>query len=184
MKKFKKIILSALVIMAVGVTGVTAFAKSQYKSPAEVTAGVTGKTIESVTAERREENKTYGTIAKENGKLDEFKRESLEMKKDILETRVAEEKITKEKADSIIKSIEERQVDCDGEGSLRLGEKENLGFGFNGNQEQRENRQSENFENRENLGQGRRGHHENMGNRNVNGSGLRLRDNSCADPIK
>lgn len=60
----------------------TAYA-ADFKSPADIVAGLTGKTVTEVTTDRTA-GKTYGTIAKEAGKLDQFKAEMLQQKKDIL----------------------------------------------------------------------------------------------------
>ena len=132
MKKFKKIIILGVIMLTIGVTSVTAFAALTYKTPAEAVAGLTGKTVESVIAERQETGKTYGTIAAEAGKLNEFKKENMEMKKENLKKQVEEKTMTQEKADTIIKAIEENQENCDGTGAARIGQREGARFGFNG----------------------------------------------------
>lgn len=132
MKKFRKVFTIGAIVLAMGVTSVAGFAVSLYKTPAEAVAGLTERTVESVILERQETNKTYGTIADEAGKLDEFKKESIEMKKDNLNAQVKAGTITQEKADTIIKAIEENQVNCDGTGSEKIGQKEGAKFGSNG----------------------------------------------------
>jgi hypothetical protein len=42
---------------------VTVFAASAYSNPAEAVAGLTGRDVDSVIAERRESGESYGTIA-------------------------------------------------------------------------------------------------------------------------
>lgn len=128
--KLSKIILT--VTLALGVTSVAAFAASAYGTPAEAAAGLTGRTVESVTEERAETGKTYGTIANEAGKLDEFKAEMLEMKKALLEKKVADGVLTQEKADEILAALEENLASCDGSGSGSCGLRSGLGFGQNG----------------------------------------------------
>jgi len=91
-------------------------ATSAYNNPAEIVAGLTGRSVESVIDERHDTGKSFGTIAKEAGKLDEFKAEILELRKDQLAARVADGRLTQEQADKILASIEERQALCDGEG--------------------------------------------------------------------
>lgn len=129
MTNVKKIIITGAIIATVGITSITAFAASAYKTPAEAAAGVTGKTVSEITQERQETGKTYGTIANEAGKLEEFKKEVLEMKKDTLNEQVAAGKITQERADEILKTIEENQATCDGTGSAKIGQKYGAGFG-------------------------------------------------------
>ena len=132
MKNFRKVSIIAAVVLVVGATGITGFAASAYQSPAEALAGITGQTVESVVAEKQETNTTYGKIAADAGKLDEFKAEAMEMKKDRLNAKVADGKITQEKADTITKAIKENQANCDGTGSKGVGQKEGARFGMGG----------------------------------------------------
>lgn len=129
MTKFKKIAVIGGILLAVGATSLTAFAASAYSTPAEAAAGLTGKSVESVIAERAETGKSYGTIASESGKLEEFKSEMLQIKKDALAEKVAAGTLTQEKADAIIAAIEERQSNCDGTGSAGIGRMMGAGFG-------------------------------------------------------
>ena len=132
MKNFRKVSIIAAVVLVIGATGVTGFAASAYQSPAEAVAGITGQTVESVMAERQDTDKTYGKIAEDAGKLEEFKAEAREMKKDRLNAQVKDGKITQEKADTIIKTIEDNQANCDGSGSKGLGQDQGARFGMNG----------------------------------------------------
>ncbi|MBU3106278.1 hypothetical protein [Clostridium gasigenes] len=132
MTNFKKAIALGTILFTIGTTSVTAFAASNYKTPAEAVAGITGKTVESVTAEKSETGKNYGAIAKEAGKLEEFKAEKLEMKKDKLNAQVAAGTITQDKADEIIAAIIEKQATCDGTGTSKIGKGMGAGFGSNG----------------------------------------------------
>lgn len=59
MKNIKSYIAAATIVGLLGVTG-TAFAAVTGRTPAEITAGLTGKTVEQVTTERAA-GKTYGT---------------------------------------------------------------------------------------------------------------------------
>lgn len=175
MKKFKKVITVSAVVLALGVTSVVGFAESVYKTPAEAVAGLTGKTVENVIVERQEANKTYGKIADEAGKLDEFKKEILQIKKDNLDAQVKEGKITQEKADMIIKAIEENQANCDGTGSQKMGQKENARFGSNG--------LGQGLGGEAKVGQGR-GQAEGQGqiqgkDRGQGQGGMRLQDGTC-----
>lgn len=105
----------------IAVVSVTALADSTYSTPGEVVAGLTGRTEESVAAERQESGKSYGAIAAEAGKLEEFKKEMLELRKKNLSAQVAAGTITQERADEILKAFEENQAVCDGTGSARIG---------------------------------------------------------------
>lgn len=115
--KFKKVALILTVILLVGSFSVTAMAATGYKTPAEILAVLTGRTTDSVTTERAESGKTYGTIANEAGVLDQYKSQMVEQKKAILSEKVAAGTITQERADAIIAAIENNQANCDGTGS-------------------------------------------------------------------
>ncbi|MEI6602905.1 MAG: DUF2680 domain-containing protein, partial [Clostridia bacterium] len=129
MTSMKKILFTGAVLVAIGATSITAFAASVYNTPAEAVAGLTGKTVAQVTEERQTTGKTYGTIAKDAGKLDAFKKANLQTKKDILAARVAAGTLTQAKADEIIKALEANQATCDGTGSAKIGQSMGAGFG-------------------------------------------------------
>lgn len=126
MKNLKKFI---AVIAAVGVMGVAgaAFAAT-IKTPAEIVSDLTGKTVEDLYAERSD-GKTFGAIAAEAGKLDEFKTQMLEQKKAVLDQRVAEGSLTQEQADQIYNNIKTNQAACAGTGTAGIGQKYGAGFG-------------------------------------------------------
>ena len=132
MRKYKIIGLVGVMILIISATSIFVFAAS-YNSPAEVAAAVTGKSIEAVIAEKMETKKTYGTIAKESGALEEFKKEMWEMKKAVLGEKVEDGIITREKAGEILTIIEKNQVNCDESGlgacCGNVGEKQGIGFG-------------------------------------------------------
>ncbi len=130
MTKMKKIAMIGAVLLIISSVSVTAYAASDYKSPAEAAAGITGKTIEEVTGERQNNGKTYGEIANEAGKLDEFRNQMLEMKKSTLAQKVADGKLTQERADEILKAIEEHSANCDGSEQARMGLNQGAGFGM------------------------------------------------------
>lgn len=128
--KIKKLVLTGAMILTVGATTVTAFAAAPFGTPAEALAELTGRTVEDVSAERSESGKTYGTLANEAGKLDEFKTEMLRIKKDMLADRVEAGLITQERADEIIAAMEQNQTLCDGSGAC--GARQGTGAGFGG----------------------------------------------------
>ena len=116
MTKFKKAILIGAVVLGVGATSSTVLAASIYNNPVEALAGITGKSVENVLVERYETGKSYGEIADEAGKLDEFQKELLEMKKDALAQRVKSGAMSQEEADRMITSMEQNQAYCYGDG--------------------------------------------------------------------
>lgn len=132
MRNVKKMIAVGTMVLAIGGMSVTSFAVSTNQTPAEVLAGITGRTVESVIAERSDLGKTYGAIASQAGKLTEFKTGVLETKKENLAEQVATGKITQEKADAIMKALEENQATCDGTGSAKIGRSMGARFGSNG----------------------------------------------------
>jgi hypothetical protein len=141
MKNFKKFVVSAAIIGVLGTAG-TAYA-ANIKTPAEITANLTGKTISAVFQERLS-GKTYGTIANESGKLSEFQSQMLEQKKAILDSKVKDGLLTQQQADEIYSRIKNNIAVCDGTGSGQMGR--NYGLGVNG------------FSNGRGQGLGRHGH--------------------------
>ena len=134
MTNLKKVLTLGTLVLLISVTSLTAFAASNYNTPAEAVAGLTGKTVENVIAEKFESDKTYGAIANEAGKLDEFKSEIFEIKKATLVKKVLAGTMTQEQADEIMAALDESMENCDGTGSARIGQKMNAGFGgMNGN---------------------------------------------------
>lgn len=126
MKGFKQFVMAFTVLAVVG-AGSAVYA-SAAMTPADITAGLTGKSVASLNQERAA-GKTYGAIAKEAGKLEEFKSQMLEQKKLILDQRVTEGKLTQEKADAIYNSIQENQANCNGTGNAKIGKNAGAGFG-------------------------------------------------------
>lgn len=130
MKNVRNIVAASVLSLAMGVTSLTVFAAAKYDSPQEALAGMTGKTVEEIAEKRVEENKTYGAIAAEEGKLDEFKVELLEQKKEVIQKRVSEGNLGQEDADRIIERIQDHQEACDGEGNPGEGMMEGYGIQF------------------------------------------------------
>lgn len=126
MMNMKKVLTAGAMILALNATAITSFAAAKYQTPAEVAAGVTGQTVESVTAQRQSSGKTYGSIAAEAGKLDEFKAANIDVKKDRLSALVESGRLTQEEADSILKDMEENSAYCTGAGNGQG----NRGLGF------------------------------------------------------
>lgn len=129
MKNFKKLVAAATIVGILGVVGVAgASYATGATTPAGIVSALTGKSVEQVTTERAA-GKTYGTIANDAGKLEEFKTQTLEQKKAMLDQRVAAGNLTQEQADTIYNSIKTNQATCDGSGSAGLGQRSGAGFG-------------------------------------------------------
>jgi len=116
------IFITTMVIFTTGVISVNALTTSKD----EILSKLTGEKIEKI-AELKKEYKTYGDIASEYGKRDEFRKENLELKKEIIEEKVKGGDLSREEANSIITKIESRMKNCDGE---KPSEKLNLKLGF------------------------------------------------------
>lgn len=114
MNKVWRLAAVATVVGMIGAAG-AAYAATA-KTPAEVAAEVTGQTVETVQAERAD-GKSYGTIADEAGKLEEFKSQMLEQRKVYLEERVQEGTLTQEQADLMLERMADNQLNCDGAGN-------------------------------------------------------------------
>lgn len=126
MKNMKKLI---AVIAAVGILGTASVAyAAAAKTPAEIAAALTGKTVEDLNKERAA-GKTYGAIVNDAGKLEEFKAQMLEQKKAILDQKVKDGTLTQAQADEIYNKIKNNQASCDGTGNAMIGRKSGDRFG-------------------------------------------------------
>ena len=114
----------------------TAFAASPWISPAEIAAELTGRPVQEIRSEPIETGKTYGQIARDAGKFEEFKTRNLEAKIEQLDQRVKAGQMTEQRADEIKKMIAQNQLTCDGPGTARIGRSKGAGCGhgnMNGN---------------------------------------------------
>ena len=129
MRNFKKLVAATTIVGMLGIVGVaSASYATGATTPAGIVSALTGKSVEAVTAERAA-GKTYGTIANDAGKLDEFKTENLAAKKALLDQRVTDGTLTQAQADATYKSLETNQATCDGTGSAGIGQRSGAGFG-------------------------------------------------------
>lgn len=128
MKRSKKLILVAAIVAIVGFASI-AYGASGDRAPADIVSSLTGKSMDELYRERAE-GKTFGEIAREAGKLDEFKGEMLKEKKVILDKRVEDGQLTQEQADAIYNRVKENQANCDGTGRQGLGRNNGQGFGL------------------------------------------------------
>lgn len=125
MTKVKKFMALAAMVGILGTTG--AVLASSAKTPAEIVSGLTGTSVQDLYQERQS-GKTYGAIARDAGKLDEFKAEMLEQRKAVLDQQVAEGKITQQRADEIYNTIKSNQAICDANGN-GIGRANGICFG-------------------------------------------------------
>lgn len=112
--KVKVILLTAVSVFSLG-SMLTVSAAGRHR-PASIVATLTGRAVANVIQERLETGKTFGTIAAEAGKLDEFKEEMLNAKEEILSENVENGVLSQEEADEILEAVQERQAVCDGTG--------------------------------------------------------------------
>lgn len=167
MSLVKKLFAVGIAVLVISAVSVSALAAAEYGSPAEVVAGITGRTQQEVIKEKTETRKTYGQIANEAGVLDEFKAAVLEAKKEFLNAQVAAGKMTQEEANEILAAIAENQAICNGTGGAKVGKLNGANFGSNGGGRGNGNgSKGQNQNGKGAYGQG-------------NGSGLRLQNGSC-----
>lgn len=134
MKKFKSIIFMVTVLLIFQAGSMPAMAASG-KTPADIVAKLTGRSVEDVIQERMDTGKTYGRIARDNGKLNEFKNQCLELKVKILKENVKDGLLSQAEADSIIAAMKANQALCDGSGyGCGYGCGKNQGYGYGKNQ--------------------------------------------------
>lgn len=112
-----KILIIGLVLLIILATSTTAFAFSG-RTPAEIVAGLKGKSTEEVAQIRYESGKSYGQIAYEADEdvWKEFREEMFENRKAFIEERVKDGTLTREEADEILENIELMQEYCLGAG--------------------------------------------------------------------
>ncbi|MEF9952390.1 MAG: hypothetical protein RR838_07320 [Clostridium sp.] len=113
MVKFKKSIIAFTAVCTLGLTATGVFAASNFSSPIEALASITGRSVASI----QSENKALGEIAKEENKLNEFKAETYQIKKDKLDKLVKEGSMTQDEANKILQTTKEKQANCNGEGN-------------------------------------------------------------------
>lgn len=126
MRNVKKLVAVIAVVGVLGAAG--AVYAADLKAPADIAASLSGKSVEDVNKEKAA-GKTFGTIAKEAGKLDEFKTQMLNQRKAVLDQRIKDGKLTQQRADEIYNAIKNNQASCDGSGSAKIGKQFGAGFG-------------------------------------------------------
>lgn len=126
-KKRIIIMLSIATILVIGMS-TAAFAAADYQTPAEIIAGLTGKTIDEARADRQA-GTSYGAQTAEADKLDEFQTERLALCEQNLDQSVIDGNITQEEADKLLAEMTDRMENCDGTGT-GLGRASGTGAGL------------------------------------------------------
>ncbi len=104
MKNLKKLIVCGTAAAVLSLSAMSVFAQPSDTpdNPAQITAEVTGRSVESIIEERKDTGKSFAQIADEAGKLDEFKADMIELRKARLDEAVAEGRISQQRADAIL----------------------------------------------------------------------------------
>jgi hypothetical protein len=127
----KKILVSVVVVAIVLIAvAAVALAAVDARTPAEIVAGLTGKSVDEVTA-AREDGQTYGAQAAAAGQLESFQTARLEQYKLRLDEAVKNGQITQTRADELYAAMKTRIEACEGDGSgLGNGARGGLGMGL------------------------------------------------------
>jgi hypothetical protein len=118
MKMKRKKLLIAVSVMAIILIGLASisYAAATVKTPAEIVAGLTGKSVDVVTAQRQA-GVSYGAQAKAADKLEAFQDERLAQYKIQLDALVADGKLTAAEAKDRLAAMTARMEACDGAGT-------------------------------------------------------------------
>lgn len=120
MKSKKVLVVLAIVTTILVAFASVSFAASIYGSPAEIIAGLTGKSVDDVYA-ARQNGETLGEQAAAAGQLDAFQAERLKSMQDRLAQLVEDRRLTQAEADARLAQIEAAIAACDGTGEGALG---------------------------------------------------------------
>lgn len=115
MMKNKKILIAVSVMAVILIAIASVSYALEFKSNAEIIAGLTGKSVDEV-QKAREAGSSYGEQAADAGKLEAFKDARLEQMKANLAELVKEGRLTQAEADARIKLMEDRMGTCTGTG--------------------------------------------------------------------
>lgn len=132
MKNTKKIVVAALILVLLGGGG--AVYASTLASPLDILSDATGTPVDTI-LENREDGETLGSMAAEEGVLEQFQAAMTANREAVIQQRVEDGRLTQEEADQIKAAIQERIADCDGTGDgerLYLGQQAGMGYGQQG----------------------------------------------------
>ena len=115
--KIRKIAVLVAVVLVVLVGAVSlSFAATDWKTPAEILSGLTGKSVDEI-LDGRQSGLSLGEQATAAGQLDAFKEERLAQMRSRLDEAVQEDVLTQEEADTRYQTIVDRQALCTGTGN-------------------------------------------------------------------
>lgn len=119
--KIKNIIVASLLAIGIGVTTLTVYAQAKYETPREALSAITGKTIDEIHTLRFEEGMNHADLFETDAQYEEFKSEVLEQRKDRIDERVEDGRLTQERANEIKNQMNEDTEMFDGRGFGRGG---------------------------------------------------------------
>lgn len=113
----KKMLVACISIATVISMSITALAEDySYRTPAEITAELTERSVDDIIKEIVETGKAFSTIAEEAGKIKEFKEESLKSQEAVINSRVESGLISQNEADQILSQFKSYQDNYNGYG--------------------------------------------------------------------
>lgn len=115
MKNKKLLVVLTIVTTILVAFASVSFAASIYGSPAEILAGLTGKSVDEV-YDARSNGQTFGEQAESAGVLDQFQQDRLDLMKDRLDQLVEDGRLTQEEAEARLAQMETALGTCDGTG--------------------------------------------------------------------
>ncbi len=119
--KIKNIVIASLLAVGVGVTSLTVYAQAKYDTPREALSAISGKSMDEIHALRYEEGLSLADVFETDAQYEEFKSEILEQRKERIDERVLEGRLSQERADEIKKQMDENPEMFEGRGFSRGG---------------------------------------------------------------
>lgn len=114
--KLKNTIIAGLLALGVGVTSLTVYAQANYDSPREALSAMSGKTMDEIHELRFEEEMTHRDFFETEEQYNKFTDEVLNQRKDIIDERVEDGRLTQERADEIKDQMDENPEMFEGRG--------------------------------------------------------------------
>lgn len=105
----KNTVIAGVLALGVGVTSLTVFAATKYDSPREALSAITGKSMEEIHQLRYEEGLSDVELFETDEQYEEFKNEVLELRKERIQNRVEDGRLSQERANEMINEMEENE---------------------------------------------------------------------------
>ena len=134
----KNTVIASLLAVGVGVTSLTVYAQAKYETPREALSAITGKTTDEIHALRYEEGMSHAELFETDAQYEDFKSEVLEQRKERIDERVLDGRISQERADEIKNQMDENTEMFEGRGFGRSGNCHIDGEEFENQREYRE----------------------------------------------